>query len=338
MASERSGSIPSKRCITWRNTRDNKAHMASPSVALLPVLIKVVSGGHMVVRVLALNVLRCLASDAVDEICLPMASSALGLLPLLANIVERHIDKDRTLALMILQTLSCCLENKVPMLSPELGLLDVLIKVLGSGDNENRTSALCVLYNLSNTASIRSLWATHHYDINVLRALKGVIEERGVDKADTDALDVLIYLSADVGNKVTSAGFLPLLINIVLHGKSDSRCLTLKVFQNLCITVPNEVSLSPDLGLLPALKKVLDEGSAEDKVRALEILRLLSDVISNQVSMSSPNFGLLPSLSKVVLECDKNQATSAFAYCINCLVLLVSTSSSHQLNLDCCVR
>ena len=110
---------------------ENQIAMASPSLGLVPLLIRVVQEDKEEARESALGAICCLS--VMSENKKPMASSTMGLVPLLVQVVREDRARSRKTALLILGNLAysssnvaILLENRVHTLALELLKADLV--------------------------------------------------------------------------------------------------------------------------------------------------------------------------------------------------------------------
>lgn len=182
------------------------------------------------------------------------------------------------------------------------GLLSAKTALLKGG--KSRTDALTALLEWSKVEENRLTMGSEL--TGLLPLLKDIAIEGGPEQ--NAAVGCLLNLSWTKENRPymasPSLGLLSVLKDTL--GIDAVRLSALKILRNLSICDGNEIPMAAsELGLLPALNKVVQDGNREERVYALGVLQGISCAPVNMVTMASQALGLMPVLIRVVIGGEK---------------------------------
>lgn len=245
-------------CTVWKNKRK----LASASVGLLPVLMKLIQCGCGNTWVQALEIVKSLAVHEDNQSY--MASQALGLVPVLMKALQSNTEVVRLWALECLRFLSSCEEKsqQVYLASRELGLLPLLMTFIDT-DAGNRLTFPESTSDIDATNDVR----TRNSKSNIrARTLALTIVSNLADE-DTN----IAYMAS------SSLGLVPLLIEVSRVGTIDARLHAVMTLRDLAKAPENlEYLASPALGLLDMLVHLLSTDIGKVQVWILSTLSTLA--------------------------------------------------------------
>lgn len=213
---------------------------------------------------------------------------------------------ERNVALYALIYLSAVSEkyNKVfckAMAEPATGLLPCIIKLIQLGDSHlSRLNAVGLLMNISSKSNTLRMSVLASVDpesteqVNVMEILMIVITEDSNDQVKANILGLFRILQdfsecTAIMKEKTDNSILPFLLDIIED--SQNRNVQQESLQAATQFVSGDIPISLVERVTLLCKKLLLEGTYENKVTALGALANITDTVEKQIAVGNPNLG-----------------------------------------------